>query len=102
MRAVQLQPNDEAAILGLGNVFLGMNKPEEAAKYFQRANQLDPSNEVVHYRLSLLYRHMGKDCEAKREMLEFHRLKSMKNEMERNYRSMHLRAPLAAEVAPDR
>src|SRR5258708_6121868 len=63
-RAVQLQPNDAEANLGLAQAFMLMNQPEKAEPLLVRAVQLDPTSAAAHFRLSTLYRQAGRPAGA--------------------------------------
>ena len=94
-RAVELQPNDAEACLGMGKVLSQMQKPAEAEPYLKRAAQLEPFTAATHYRLSLVYRASGRAAEAQKELEEFQRLKDMKEKLKQVYEEMRL------QVKPD-
>jgi tetratricopeptide (TPR) repeat protein len=89
-RALELQPNDADANLGLAKVLISMNQPEKAQPLLERAARLEPFNAVTHYRLSLVYRGLGRSADASRELAEFQRLKEMKERLKQTYREMRL------------
>jgi hypothetical protein len=49
------------------------------------AIRLDPSNVKAHYRLSQLYRQLGRASDAEREMAEFRSLKDAQNRIRSSY-----------------
>jgi tetratricopeptide (TPR) repeat protein len=89
-RALEMQPNDADANLGLAKVLISMNQPEKAQPLLERAARLEPFNAVTHYRLSLVYRGLGRSADASRELAEFQRLKEMKERLKQTYREMRL------------
>ena len=90
-RALQLQPNDVDANVGLARILIAMNQPEKAEKLLERAAKVDPFNSVIRYHLSTLYRNEGRTEEARREMDEFKKIKGMKAELDKVYETMRLR-----------
>lgn len=89
-RALELQPNDADANLGLAKVLISMNQPEKTQPLLERAARLEPFNAVTHYRLSLVYRGLGRSADASRELTEFQRLKEMKERLKQIYQEMRL------------
>lgn len=70
-KALAVQPNDSDAQTGLAIVLIGMNRIAEAIPVLESAVKNDPTNIVAHYRLSVLYRRVGRTADADREMKEF-------------------------------
>jgi tetratricopeptide (TPR) repeat protein len=95
-RAIQLQPNDAEASLGLGKTLLAMNQPQQAEVPLERAVQLEPTSAVAHFRLSTLYRLTGRSADAKRELEEYQKYKTMKEKLAAIYREMR-EEPVKAE-----
>jgi tetratricopeptide (TPR) repeat protein len=89
-RAVELQPNDAEAGLGLAKILMLMNQPEKAQPLLEHALQMDPTNAVAHYRLSTIYRQVGRTADATHEMEEFQKYKEMKEKLLELYREMRL------------
>jgi Flp pilus assembly protein TadD len=89
-RALELQPNDADACLGIGKTLTQMHRAAEAEPYLKRAAQLEPFTAVTHYRLSLVYRAAGRTADAQRELAEFQRLKDMKERLKQVYQEMRL------------
>lgn len=87
-RAIQVQPNDAEAYLGLGKTFMSMNQPQKAEPALERAVQLEPTSAVAHFRLSTLYRLTGRSADAKRELEEYQKYKTMKEKLAAIYREM--------------
>jgi tetratricopeptide (TPR) repeat protein len=89
-RAVQLQPNDAEADIGLAKALMLMNQPDKAEALLKRALQTDPTSAVAHFRLSTLYRQTGQTTEAKRELEEYQKYKEMKEKLRDIYHQMRL------------
>ena len=89
-RAVQLQPNDAEANLGLAKVLMLMNQADKAEPLLQRALQLDPTSAMAHFRLSTLYRQAGRTADANQELEEYQKYKGMKDKLQEIYREMRV------------
>jgi tetratricopeptide (TPR) repeat protein len=89
-RALELQPNDPDANLGLAKTLISMNQPEKAIPLLEHAAQLEPFNATIHYHLSVLYRKAGRTDDARRELTEFRRLRGMKTRLDQVYQAMRL------------
>jgi len=89
-RALQLQPNDADANLGLAKVLMGMHQPQKAEPPLRHAVELEPFNPATHYRLGVLYRELGQTADSRRELAEFERLKKEKNKLQSLYQDMRL------------
>jgi Flp pilus assembly protein TadD len=79
--ALQVQPDDPDANEGLGMVMMATNSYHEAVGYLKRAVELDPTDGVAHYHLALANRQLGDRIGANREMEEFRRLKTEKDNL---------------------
>lgn len=89
-RAVELQPNDADANLGLAKVLIAMSQPEKAQPLLEHSAQLDPFNAATRYHLAAIYRHLGRTADARRELAEFQKLKEMKHRLREVYHEMRL------------
>jgi tetratricopeptide (TPR) repeat protein len=89
-RALELQPNDAEANLGYAKTLMAMHQPEKAGSFLERASRLEPYNAVTHYRLSVVYRELGRAADTRRELAEFQRLKEMKERLKQMYKEMRL------------
>jgi Tfp pilus assembly protein PilF len=87
-RAVQLQPGDPDANIGLAKVLMTMDQTQKALPLLEHAIQLDPTSAAAHFRLSTLYRELGRPEDAKRELDEYQKYKGMKEKLEQLYREM--------------
>ena len=100
-RALELQPNDVDANLGYARILIAMNQPQKAETLLQRATRLQPYNAVAHYRLSMVYRTLGRTEDARRELSEFQRLNKMKDHLKEIYREMRLQPGKPDSQDPD-
>lgn len=89
-KALQMQPNDADANLGLARVLMSEHQPKEAEPRLERAVQLEPFDPATRYRLSVLYRELGRTDDAHREVEEFQKLKKMKSRLGDLYQEMRL------------
>jgi tetratricopeptide (TPR) repeat protein len=87
-RALELQPKDAEAAAGLAKVLASMNEREKALELYRKALQLEPTNATVHFQLSTLYRQMGRQEDAQRELSEYKKYKEMKEKLRVIYRDM--------------
>jgi len=100
-RAVNLQPNDADAALGLGNTLAAMHQLDKALPLLERAVKLEPFSSVIHYRLASVYREMGRAADANRELAEFKRIREMKVRLKQLYEEMRLRPGKEERTDPD-
>ena len=89
-RALQLQPNDPDANLGIAKAFMALHEPKKAEAPLLHAVQLEPFNPASHYRLGVLYRQLGQTADSRRELAEFEKLKKEKNNLQSLYQAMRL------------
>jgi tetratricopeptide (TPR) repeat protein len=89
-RALKLEPDDPEADIGLAKALMAMNQPEKALPLLENAVKLDPTSAVAHFRLSTIYRQMGRAEDAKRELAEYQKYKAMKEKLRDVYRQMRL------------
>jgi tetratricopeptide (TPR) repeat protein len=87
-RALELQPKDAEAAAGLAKVLASRNEREKALELYRKALQLEPTNATVHFQLSTLYRQMGRQEDAQRELSEYKKYKEMKEKLRVIYRDM--------------
>jgi tetratricopeptide (TPR) repeat protein len=88
-RAFALNRNHPEAQLGLGEVLMNMEKPQEARKYLELAIQSDPLNGEARYRLALAYRRLQMPQEAEKQMHLFQEIKKTKDQVKVLYRQMN-------------
>lgn len=88
--ALKLDPNDSEALIGLAKSDMTMNEPEKALPLLEQATKLEPTNAVAHFRLSTLYRKMGRTDDAKRELEEYQKYKEMKEKLRDIFHAMRV------------
>ena len=82
-RALKLSPEVVCAKLGLAGLLLQEGKTQQALGYLQSAARTDPYNAQVHHRLSVLYRGMGQNQEADRELSAFQELEKVQSQLQK-------------------
>ena len=87
-RAVELQPSDADAKLGLAKTLIEMNQSDKALALLEDAARLEPTNAVVHYRLGVLYRKMGRVDAANGEVDLYKKYKEAKEKLRTLYQEM--------------
>jgi tetratricopeptide (TPR) repeat protein len=96
--ALRLQPEDAEAGFGLAKTLIAMNEQAKALPILERAVQLEPTNAAAHFRLSTLYREMGRTADSQREVEEYKRYKLMKEKLQAVFKEMQLHpAGMSAE-----
>ncbi len=100
-RALQLQPNDSDANLGLAKALMALHEPQKAEAPLLHAVQLEPFNPASHYRLGVLYRQLGQVDQSRRELAQFEKLKKEKNNLQSLYQSMRLQPGKQEQPDPD-
>jgi len=76
--------------LGLAKTLMSMNQSEKALPLLEHAVKLDQTSALAHFRLSTVYRQMGRTADAKRELEEYQKYKDMKEKLRELYRQMRL------------
>ena len=89
-RAVELQPGDADAKLGLAKALMDMNQPEKALPLLEQAVRLEPTNAIAHYRLGTLYRKNGRVEDSKRELELYKKYKDMKENLRTLYKELQI------------
>ncbi len=100
-RAYQLNPNEIEAQMGLANLLMMKEQPQEAIKYLRMAVESDPLNGSAHYRLAQAYRHLQMTEMAQKEMQLFQDIKKAKDQVRELYRQMNRRPESQADDVPD-
>jgi tetratricopeptide (TPR) repeat protein len=100
-RALALRPDYVYAQIGMGEALMKTGDPQKALEHLLAASRLDVLNATVHYRLSLLYREMGRESDAHRELAAFKELQESKKKIERVYHQMHELVPEKDALPPD-
>jgi len=89
-KAVELQPDNAEANLGLAKILITMNQNARALPILEHAVQLEPTDATAHYRLSTLYRQAGRSEDAKRELVQFQKYKQLKEKLRAMYKEMQI------------
>ena len=87
-RALALQPKDSEAKTGLAIALLSTNRTNDAISLLESAIKDDPTNLVAHYRLSVLYRRIGRTAEAQRETDTSHHYKEVKDRLGKVFKQL--------------
>jgi Tfp pilus assembly protein PilF len=96
-RAIELQPDDPDANIGLARVLMEMKQTQKAQTLLEHTIQLDPTIPLAHFRLSTIYRQEGKADDAKHEVEQYQKYKDMKEKIRDLYREMRLQ-PVKPEI----
>jgi len=89
-RAAEIEPADTEAQIGLAQVFVTMDQPENALQHLRTAIQLDPLNAIAHYRLSRFYRLLGRDEEASEETETYKKLREAQEHLRTTYSDVYM------------
>ncbi|MCI0628839.1 MAG: tetratricopeptide repeat protein, partial [Acidobacteria bacterium] len=100
-RALKLQPEHVNAHIRLGEALMKRDEPRKALGHLVSASRLDPLNATVHYRLAMLYRALGRESEAQRELSMFKKLRDSKEKIRQVYQQMRQSVPEAHDIPPD-
>jgi len=90
-RAVELQPDDPEANLGLGKALMDMKETKKAQALLEQTVRLDPSIAEAHFRLATIYRESGRIPDAKRELEQYQKYRTMKDKLREIYKEMRVR-----------
>ena len=89
-KAVELEPNNAEANLGLAKTLIAMDQKAKALPILEHAVQLEPAEASAHYRLSSLYREEGRSEDAKRELAQFQKYTRLKEKLRAVYKEMSI------------
>jgi tetratricopeptide (TPR) repeat protein len=89
-RAVELQPDDAEANLGLAKDRMEMNESQKAQVLLEHAVHLDPTNPEAYFRLATIYRQEGRVEDSKRELEQYQKFRTMKEDLRKIYKEMRL------------
>ncbi len=70
-QALRTSPAYIPALIDMGNLRAGQDKPAEAIPYFNKVLDLEPENASALYNLAEVYRMQGKHAEAERTLIKF-------------------------------
>ena len=82
-RALKLSPAIPCANLGLAGLLMDDGNTQEALGYLQTATRSDPFNAQARYKLSVLYRRLGKKEDAERELAAFQELEKVQHQVQK-------------------
>ena len=100
-RALELRPDDPEASLGMAKVLMSTGQTDKAEQFLLRAVQLDPTSAVAHFRLSTLYRRMGRSADAGHELEQYQKYRAMKEKLRDLYHTLRVEpAKKEAEDTP--
>jgi tetratricopeptide (TPR) repeat protein len=89
-RAVELQPDDPEANLGLAKDLMDMKESQKAQALLEHAVHLDPTNPEAHFRLATIYRQEGRIADAKGELEQYQKFRTMKEKLKKLYQEMRI------------
>lgn len=89
-KAVELQPADADAKLGLAKTLIEMNQSDKALPLLEETVRQEPTNATAHYRLATLYRKIGRVDDAKRETELYKKFKEMKEKLQALYKELQV------------
>lgn len=82
-RAIELNPEIVCAKLGLAGLLIDEGKTQAALGYLQSAARSEPYNAEVRHRLAVLYRSMGQNQQADRELSAFQELEKVQSQLQK-------------------
>lgn len=97
-QALAAQPAYTDAQIGLAYELSETGKSEEAVPLLQKAISNDPMSMLAHFRLSAVYRRLHRPEDAKRELAEYEKLKTTKDNLRNVYDTMRLDSPQGKDV----
>ena len=92
-QALTLAPGDVDAGIGLAHELVETGDLPGALALLQTMEKADPTDVLVHFRLSALYRRMQQPDDAKREVAQYEKYKAIKEKMRSVYKEMRQDAP---------
>ncbi len=92
-QALAVVPNDADAGVGLAHELVETDDLNGALQILQTVEQADPTDVLVHFRLSALYRRMKRPDDAKHELAQYEKYKAIKETMRSVYKEMRQDAP---------
>ncbi|HUJ22651.1 MAG TPA: tetratricopeptide repeat protein [Bryobacteraceae bacterium] len=82
-KAIAADNSSVEARYQLANVELADGKPQPALQYLESAIKLDPNDSRLHFAMSRVYRRLGRDSDADKEMESYQKLKAADKGTER-------------------
>lgn len=92
-RALAVTPNDVASEVGLAHELVETGDLPGALVLLEAAEKTDPTDMLVHFRLSAAYRRMHRPEDAKREVAAYEKYKAIKEKMRAVYKELKMDAP---------
>lgn len=99
--ALELNPKEAEAQVGVAKALMMLGEPEKGREHLLEAIRLDPMNSTAHYRLSQLYRQLGRLSDAEHETATFKELRETRNRMQSAYLQVHKPQSAAQVLNPD-
>jgi len=99
-QALAIDPHQAAASIGLAKIKMQDEDFRGAAPMLEAVLAADPTNTLAHYRLSLVYRRLGRPADARREVEAYQHYKKIKDQLQATYQKMRLEGRREAETAP--
>ncbi len=88
--ALRLQPDDAETQFGMAKTLIAMNEQAKALPLLERAVQLEPTNAAAHFRLSTIYRELGRTADSQHEVEEYKKYKLLKEKLEAVFKEMQI------------
>ena len=92
-QALSAAPSEIDAGVGLAHELVETGDSSGALEVLQTMERADPTDVLVHFRLSSLYRRMQRPDDAKREVAQYEKYKAIKEAMRSVYKQMRQDAP---------
>ncbi len=92
-QALVLAPGEVDAGVGLAHELVETGDLPGALMLLQAMEKTDPTDVLVHFRLSALYRRMQRPADVKREVAEYEKYKAIKEKLRGVYEAMRMDAP---------
>lgn len=92
-KALAIDPAQPDAAIGEARVLVDAGDAPRAAKLLEQVVVNDPTNISAHFRLSAVYRKLGRPEEAKQELAAYQKYKEMKEQMRAVYKAMREEPP---------
>ena len=89
-RAVELQPTDADAKLGLAKTLIALDQKDKALQLLEETVHLDPTNATAHYRLGSMYREMGRSEDSRKQIELYKKYKEMKEKLHALYKELQI------------
>lgn len=70
-RATELNPNLVAAQIALGEAYVSSGRIADAVTPLEHAVKIAPGNPIAHYRLAFVFRRLGRDQEAEKQLAAY-------------------------------